>query len=190
MTAIFFFTKHMINSPQSERVQDQNGHQSEDKDTQTERQCSTSNGAVSNTCTNALTNITCTDVTCTEVTRNVTCNVTCSIPSSSRQSVAMETDDRLDEMEANSVLLSKHNPLLSNSSSVVEDLTSLLDPIHTCNVRLKRGFFNPRIYSLWILWFIYLFFWVNRFSIEDFSKWKYRNFKNLFEFQNFSFTMF
>ena len=130
----------MINSPQSERVQDQNGHQSEDKDTQTERQCSTSNGAVSNTCTNALTNITCTDVTCTEVTRNVTCNVTCSIPSSSRQSVAMETDDRLDEMEANSVLLSKHNPLLSNSSSVVEDLTSLLDPIHTCNVRLKRGF--------------------------------------------------
>ena len=57
------------------------------------------------------------------------------VPSTSKESDVMDTESSQNEdMEQNSLLVSQHNPLLSNSSSVLDDLSSFLDPPSISNV--------------------------------------------------------
>ena len=118
-------------------VQDsKDGNLVEDKDTQTDK-CSQSTNmhhpccAGNGTCSsqNSTCNSTCTVHESTCVMHN---NVKCLSPepSTSKEGDMMETDSvQNDPEEENPLLVSQHNPLLSNSSSLVDDLNSFLDPI-------------------------------------------------------------
>ena len=118
----------------------------EDKDTQTEKNphevgmqisCCNRNGShdSQNSSSNP-TNSTC-NCMLRDSTSTMQSSSTClsPVPSTSKESEVMETENaQSEELEQNSLLVSQHNPLLSHSSSVLDDLSSFLDPPSISNV--------------------------------------------------------